>query len=109
MDILWLDGNPNGTSLAGYLDLPLSMGRDEAIAKLEAAAGEKGDWEYTEDYGHNWWGLVGTFKGKTFTVYTHKGSGIHIGAHDGFLGMHEPEVLDVAGLKAALLALVTGA
>lgn len=106
-DLVWNVGERNGTALAGFLDLPKGLWPDMAIPKLEAAAGVKGDWDYDEETGSNWWGLVGTFKGVTFTVYTHKSGSIKIGAHDGFLGIHPAESLDLAGLKAALLAVVT--
>jgi hypothetical protein len=98
-DLVWNDGDPNGTGLVDFLfDIGASV--DGAIGKFEAAAGVKGDWDYDEDTGPNWWGLHGTFKGVTFTVYTHKSGSLKIGAHD-------RNALDLVGLKAALLTVVT--
>lgn len=97
MALIWNAGNRNGTGRLGWLEdspvLPM-----EAIKKLEAAAGVKGDWDYDSDTGWNWWGLHGLFDGHVFTVYTHKSGSIKIG---GFAG------LDVPALKAALLAIVS--
>jgi hypothetical protein len=98
-DLIWDMGDRNGTSRVGFLDLPADVA-STAIAKLEAAAGVTGDWDYDDDSGWNWWGLVGTFKGATFTVYTHKSGTLKIGASS-------PTALDLVGLTDALRALVT--
>ena len=110
-DLLWNTGTGSGTSLTDWLATPAGMTVDAAIAKLELAAGVKGDWDYDDDYGWSWWGLVGTFKGATFTVYTHKGGSLHIGSYDGSLGFADDpapsaDSLDTVGLKAALTALI---
>jgi hypothetical protein len=100
-DMVWNAGNRNGTSRVAILDIE---NVDAAIEKMEAAAGVQGEWELN-DYGMmDWWGLTGTYKGATFTVYTHKSGSLKIGAHHGFLT--DDEGLDVDGLTAALLALV---
>lgn len=100
LDLVWDSPNANGTSLVEWLDHP-TLGRNEVIRRLEAASGLTGDWEF-DSYGANWWGISGTYKGEVFTLYTHKGSDVHIGG-DSFKG-----ALDVKGLVAALLALVDG-
>jgi len=93
--LIWNAGDRNGTSLHDFLDVE---NVDAAIAKLEAAAGAKGDWEMGE-YGWDWWGLTGTFEGKTFTVYTHKTGRLKIGAH-----AHSG--LDVVAVRKLLEAVV---
>lgn len=104
--IKWNEGSSNGTCLAAWLDLPKGQLVEAAVAKLEAAAGAKGDWEYDDETGWNWWGLHGTFGGAIFTVYTHKSGTLKIGAtHNGFLGGGEA-TLNIEALKTALLALV---
>lgn len=95
--LLWNAGNRNGTGLAALLDVPGSV--DDAIAKLETAAGVKGDWDLNDFGAWDWWGLHGTFNGALFTVYTHKSGTLKIGAHD-------TDALDLPALKAALLALL---
>jgi hypothetical protein len=102
--LIWNTGTGSGTCLHDYLDLPPGASVDAAIATLEAAAGTTGEWDYDEDSGWSWWGLVGTFDGATFTVYTHKSGSLHIGSYRGF--GRPAEALDITGLKAALLALV---
>lgn len=95
-DIRWNDGNRNGVSLAGYLD---EFDTDATIARLERAAGVKGEWDYDPDVlQHNWWGLHGTFRGVVFIVYTWKTGRIKIGTHAG-------SGLDIDDLRAALLAI----
>jgi hypothetical protein len=102
-DLIWNTGTGHGTCLLDWFEVP---NVDAAIATLEAAAGAKGQWEFTDDYGYNWDGLVGTFKGAVFTLYTHKSGTLKIGGTaNSFLGPGEP-TLDVAGLKAALTALL---
>lgn len=93
--IIWNEGDRNGSSQR--LDWLDEQNTDDAIKKLEAAAGVKSDWDYDEETGWNWWGLVGTFRGVMFTVYTHKSGRVKIGGGDG---------LDVPALKAALLEVV---
>ena len=95
--IVWNTGDRNLTCRLDWLGERYA---DTAatIAKLEAAAGVKGDWDYDDETGWNWWGLVGTYKGVLFTVYTHKSGTIKIGG--------DPDAgLDVAGLKTELLSL----
>lgn len=93
--IVWNTGDGNMTCRLDWLDETDTMG---TIAKLEAAAGVKGDWDYDEETGWNWWGLVGSFNGVRFTVYTHKSGTIKIGGDPG-------SGLDLPALKAALLSL----
>lgn len=101
MAIHWGVGERNGTSRVGWLDLPAGVTVEAAIAKLEAAAGEKGDWEFEGETGWQWYGLVGTFDDEVFTVYTHKSGTLKIGGHwDGHL--------DLPALITALLAVVSG-
>ena len=97
----WNVGEWSGSALMAYLDVPDVA---VAIAKLEAAAGVKGDWDWDPDLGSRWWGLHGTFKGAVFTVYESKGGALHIGGHN---GLFKDEALDTDGLTAALLAVVT--
>lgn len=98
MEIIWNDGDRNFTGLVEILTEVTHV--DAAITKLEAAAGVQGDWDYDDDWGASWWGLVGTFGGEVFTVYTHKSGTLKIGAKcfDG--------ALDIAGVKAAILRIV---
>lgn len=92
-----LTWNVGDRNLSYRLDWLGETNTDATIAALEAAAGVKGDWDYDDETGYNWWGLHGTFNGHLFTLYTHKTGDIKIGGFDG---------LDVAGLKAALAPLV---
>ena len=101
--LVWNDGDRNMTGLVDWLDVPGGK-VDDAIAKFEAAAGVKGDWDLNDFGAYDWWGLHGTFHGEIFTVYTHKSGKLKIGG-EGAPG--DPGNLDVAGLKAALLALLT--
>jgi hypothetical protein len=96
-DLMWNAGNRNGTSRVAILDIEHV---DAAIEKFEAAAGVQGEWELNDDGMMDWWGLTGTYKGATFTLYTHKSGSLKIGAHT------YDEALDVNGLTAVLLALV---
>jgi len=88
--LVWRMENSNGTSRRDWLD---EKDTNDAINKLEAAAGWRGEWETNDFGGQDWWGVTGTFNGAVFTLYTHKSGTIKIG---GF------EDLDVVGLKAAL-------
>ena len=98
--LVWNAGYRGATAFADWLDNDIKD-VNGAIAKLEAAARTKGDWDENYYGGHDWWGLHGTFDGAVFTVYTHKSGLLKIGS--GF-----DKTLDLAGLKTALMAVVNG-
>jgi hypothetical protein len=95
--IKWNDGSSNGTCLLDFFDEVVNV--NEAIVKLEDAAGESGGWD--ED---GWWGVHGTFKGESFTVYTHKSGILKIGGYSNAGGYSDG--LDIKGLKVALLEVI---
>ena len=93
----WNEGDRNWTCLLDWLD---ETDTNAAIAALEASAGAKGDWDAGgDDYMPTWGGLMGTYKGVLFTVYTHKSGRIHIGGHP-------DSGLDLGGLKTELRRLL---